>query len=223
MYCSSNPTLIDRHRIGAAVSPRPYQLGRREAGSVASRDRIVAAARRVLAAEGYAAFTIENVAREADVARMTVYHRFGSKPGLLEALFDSLASHRGAPQLVEAIQDPDPLAGLATFVRLIGAFWESDRPIVRRLQGLAAIDPDFERVWRVRENLRRQGLEQLARRISELRGQPPAGALGRAVDLLYAVVSYHTFDDAAGPDRPLSVVTPDVVRLAMAALDSPGS
>ncbi len=70
----------------------------------------------------------------------------------------------------------------------------------------------------MREDLRRGGLEHLARRITGVRGRPPAAGLERAVDLLYAIVSFHTFDDAAGPDRPLSAVAPDVIRLARAAL-----
>jgi AcrR family transcriptional regulator len=201
------------------VSPRAYQLGKREAGTVASEERIVAAARRLLAADGYPGFTVDNVAREADVARMTVYHRFGSKPGLLEAVFDSLASHRGAPRLVEAIQAPDPLAGLASFIRLLGAFWNADRLIVRRLQGLTAIDPDFEQIWHAREDLRRQGLERLAKRIAALRGRPAGARLKRSVDILYALVSFATFDAAAGPDRPLTAVAPDLIRLARTALE----
>ncbi|HEY8812726.1 MAG TPA: TetR/AcrR family transcriptional regulator [Candidatus Dormibacteraeota bacterium] len=201
------------------MSPRAYQLGKREAGTAASEERIVAAARRLLAADGYPGFTVDNVAREADVARMTVYHRFGSKPGLLEAVFDSLASHRGAPQLVEAIRAADPLAGLAAFVRLLGGFWNADRQIVKRLQGLTAIDPDFEQIWRAREDLRRQGLEQLARRIAAVRGRPAGARLKRSVDLLYALVSFETFDAAAGPHQPLSAVAPDLIRLARTALD----
>jgi hypothetical protein len=67
-------------------------------------------------------------------------------------------------------------------------------------------------------DLRRGGLEHLARRITGVRGRPPAAGLERAVDLLYAIDSFHTFDDAAGPDRPLSAVAPDVIRLARAAL-----
>jgi AcrR family transcriptional regulator len=41
--------------------------------------------------DGYARFSIEAMALQADVARMMVYHQFGSKIGLLEALCDTLA------------------------------------------------------------------------------------------------------------------------------------
>src|SRR5712691_10076273 len=70
-----------------SMSPRPYQLGQRKAASEQTRARILAAVRALLMApDGYSRFSIETVARQADVARMTVYHQFGSKLGLLEGL-----------------------------------------------------------------------------------------------------------------------------------------
>jgi AcrR family transcriptional regulator len=201
------------------MSPRPYRLGQRQAAAAQTRARIVSAARELLTApEGLSGFTVEAVARQAGVARMTVYYQFGSKLGLLEALFDTLASHRGASQLVAAIGAPDPLAGLARFITLIGGFWAADRLLVYRLQGLAALDPDFGRVWSVREGLRREGLAALARRLSDAYGWPSSAALSKAVDVLFALVSFETFNALAGPDRSLDEVAPLVLHLATAGL-----
>jgi AcrR family transcriptional regulator len=201
------------------VCPRPYQLGRRQAAAEETRARIIAAARELLTAQGgLAGFTVDAVAREAGVARMTVYYQFGSRTGLLEALFDSLASHRGAGQLVTAMHRPDPLEGLAEFIESLGRFWNSDRPLVRRLQGLAAIDPDFGQVWQAREALRRQGLQALAERIAQTHGHPGPGAIDEAVDVLYALVAFETFDSIAGTARPYGQVAPVIYRLALAAL-----
>ena len=200
------------------MAPRSYRLGRRQAAKE-TRARIIAAARELLTAEGgLAGFTVEAVARDAGVARMTVYYQFGSRTGLLEALFDSLASHRGAGQLVAAIQRPDPLEGLAEFIESLGRFWNSDRPLVRRLQGLAAIDPEFEQVWQAREALRRQGLQALAERIAQTHGHPGPGAIDEAVDVLYALVAFETFDSIAGPARSYEQVGPEIYRLALTAL-----
>lgn len=83
--------------------PRPYRLGQRQAATEQTRARILAAARDLLMShDGYARFSIEAVARQADVARMTVYHQFGSKIGLLEALCDSLAASGGMEHLATA-------------------------------------------------------------------------------------------------------------------------
>src|SRR5437588_67268 len=70
------------------MSPRPYRLGQRQVAADETRSRIVKAAREQLEKE--ASFSLDAVARRADVARMTVYYQFGSRRGLLEALFDDL-------------------------------------------------------------------------------------------------------------------------------------
>src|SRR2546422_6186455 len=73
------------------MTPRPYRLGRRQAAVDQTRARILKAARALLVARGNTDFSIEAVARRARVTRATVYQRFGSRPNLLEALFDDLA------------------------------------------------------------------------------------------------------------------------------------
>ena len=81
------------------MSPRPYRLGQRQIATEQTRARILAAARELLlTSDTFTGFSIDAVARQADVARMTVYHQFGSKIGLLEALSDSLAAHGGMEQ-----------------------------------------------------------------------------------------------------------------------------
>ena len=73
------------------MSPRPYNLGRRQESAEQTRMRIVEAARELLmASDGFSGFTMEAVARQAGVARMTVYYQFESKVGLLEAVSDDL-------------------------------------------------------------------------------------------------------------------------------------
>ncbi|HEX6553355.1 MAG TPA: TetR family transcriptional regulator [Ktedonobacteraceae bacterium] len=59
------------------MSPRPYQLGQRQAESCQTRSRVLHAARALLMeSTSFSSFSIEAVARRADVARMTIYHQF---------------------------------------------------------------------------------------------------------------------------------------------------
>lgn len=68
------------------MSPRSYQLGQRQVLTEQTRERILTATRKLLmTSNGSSGFSIEAV------ASLTVYHQFGSKIGLLEALCDSLA------------------------------------------------------------------------------------------------------------------------------------
>jgi AcrR family transcriptional regulator len=96
---------------------------------------IAQAARELLMeSTSFSGFSIEAVARRADVTRMTIYHQFGSKIGLLEALCDSLAVTGEMEQLASAFRQPDPWEGLDEYIRIFGHFREADRPVTRRLE-----------------------------------------------------------------------------------------
>lgn len=200
------------------MSPRPYQLGRRQEASDETRDKVLAAARALLVApDGYARFTIDAVARQAGVARMTVYHRFQSKPGLLEALCDTLAMQGGIAQLAEAFQLPDAQAALARFLAVLGNFYGTDRLLMRRLHGLSALDPDFAQVLDIRNERRREGLRVLVRRLHPRR-QPPW--IEAKVGLLNALTAFVVYDGLAGEHGDPAAVAPLLLRLAQAALDA---
>src|SRR2546423_1500399 len=200
--------------------PRPYQLGQRQVTIDESRTRMVAAAKAVLATSGR--LTVDDVAREADVARATVYYQFGSKRGLLEALFDSLAATGGLADLPAAFQQPRALDALDAFIAAFTKFWTADRDVMRRLRGLAAIDAELGKVLDDRNNLRRQGLRVLVERLVAERGGPGPRNVGDGVDTLQALTS---FEPAGG--RPTAFLTdvPDVAaveRLAARTIDTFG-
>lgn len=201
------------------MSPRCYRLGRRQAAAERTRSRVLAAARALLTARGgIAGFTIDAVARKAGVARMTVYYQFGSKVGLLEALCDSVAASGGVTQLGDVFCRPDPLDALDAFIAVFGHFWAADRLVIRRLQGLATLDPDFAQVVGGRQGWRRGGLRTLVGRLREAYGRPDAAAVEETTDVLHALTSFETFDTLAGPSRSPEDVVPLVCRLARAAL-----
>lgn len=202
------------------MSPRPYRLGQRQAATEQTRARIIAAARELLmASDGIAGFSIDAVARQADVARMTVYHQFGSKTGLLEALCDSLATSGGIEQLASAFSKTEPLDALDEYISIFGHFWQADRLITRRLRGLAALDADFEQVIRARDERRRYGLRVIIQRRIEQCGQPEPAAFDEMVNILYTLISFECFDTLAGPTRNAEEVVPVLQRLARSALE----
>src|SRR5260370_35541124 len=126
------------------MSPRPYQLGQRQAAIEKTRARIISAARELLMENsGYARFSIDAVARQDDVARMTVYHQFGSKIGLLEALCDSRAASGGMQQMATAFSQSEPRDALKEYLLGLGHFWNVERLVMRSPRGLAALGPRF--------------------------------------------------------------------------------
>ena len=152
------------------MSPRPYNLGKRQAQISEGRRQILDAARGLLAeARSYGDFTVDAVARGAGVARATVYYQFGSKPGLLEAVCDDLAEAGGLSDLADAFMESDAKAAWRRFVAAFGRFWDADRPVMRRLRALAQLDPEVAGVIAARDQRRRQGIEVLVRRCSASR------------------------------------------------------
>jgi AcrR family transcriptional regulator len=205
------------------MSPRPYRLGQRQAAVEQTRARILAAARELLTASGgIAGFTVEAVARQAGVARMTVYYQFGSKVGVLEALCDALAARGQIERLGAVFAQPEPWEALAELIAVFGGFWESDRLVLRRLRALAALDPDIEQVIRARDERRREGLRILVQRLAERQGHPAPKAREEAVAVLHVLTSFETFDSLAGPGRSAEEVVPLVRRLARGALGLKG-
>lgn len=191
---------------------RRYTLGRRQAAVDETRGRILRAARRLLLAKRGADFSLDAVARRARVTRLTVYHQFGSRRGLLEALFDDMAAKGGLLEaLPNAFRQADPEEALARFVATFGHFWAEGRPIVRRLQALAVLDPELGKAIAGRNEWRRQGLRVIVGRLGR------GASSDQAVDVLFTLTSFHTFDTLAGQRSPEAVV-PVVLRLARAAV-----
>jgi AcrR family transcriptional regulator len=82
----------------ATRTPPPVRRGRTRAVDVEA--VLLDAAHRLLESDGVEALTVRRVATEAGVAPMGIYHRFGGKDGLAEALFVD-----GNRLLAEALRD----------------------------------------------------------------------------------------------------------------------
>ena len=195
------------------MSPRPYRLGQRQVTADETRSRILNAAREQLEKE--ATFSIDAVARRADVARMTVYYQFGSRRGLLEALFDDLAARGGIPQLPSAFQEQDPMVALDRLIEIFAHFWSSARVVHRRLRAIAVLDPELLQALLDRNELRRRGLLVILSRTPAIAGNQPIDDL---VNLLFVLSSFESFDMLAGSDRTPDEVVPTVKQAAAAIL-----
>jgi AcrR family transcriptional regulator len=204
------------------MTPRAYKLGQRQLAADQTRRRIVAGARELLADEsGPADFTVEAVARQAGVARMTVYYQFHSKRGLLEALFDDLANRGLMPHLQPIFHEPDAKRALDGLIAAFGAFWASDRIVLRRARALAALDAEIAASVRARDELRRGHLRKILGRLHEQKGPAPATAFPSTVDVLHMLTSFETFDALLGSERSLEDTTRIVGQLAAAVLEPP--
>ncbi|HEY1360558.1 MAG TPA: helix-turn-helix domain-containing protein [Solirubrobacteraceae bacterium] len=69
------------------------------------REQLLEAALRVVGRDGFAALTMEGVAREADLAKTVVYDTFGNREGLLTALLER-EQERALATLAAAMPEP---------------------------------------------------------------------------------------------------------------------
>ena len=181
------------------LARRRYHSPLREAAASATRDRVLDAAVALLGdIEAVSAFTLDAVARAAGVTRLTVYNQFGSRPALIEAVFDRIAGLGGLAGLEDAMADPDPDRALAEVVRIFCDFWGS-HPSVPRLNDTALLDPEIERSVKVRHERRHSLLGTIVDRAAPTASSPEKRD---TVDLLFLLTSPQSFRSlATGRDR----------------------
>ena len=176
---------------------RQYDLGKRKEASNRTRELVLEAARSLLESGGGRDLTMEALAKASGVTRQTIHNLFGTKTAILEALFDRIALDAGMMRMPEVMTKPDGESMLAGMVSVFTGFWKKDRLLLKRIHGIAAIDPEFGRAVEAR-NRRRYGI---AMRVVErlYAGSPAAdpGEKTRKVACLVALTSFEFFDAVA--------------------------
>jgi len=169
---------------------RAYVSAVRAAAAAEKRRDVIDAAARFLREEkSLATFSLDAIARKAGVTRLTVYNQFGSRRGLLEAVFDDIARRGRLARISDAINNPDPWLGLDTLVEIFCAFWSSD-PALGRLQDAEAIDHEFAQAVLDRNERRRPTIHAFLQRIPH---QLPPEIERDSVDLIFCLTSYATY------------------------------
>src|SRR5260370_35278451 len=75
-----------KRRAGGKMGTRPYTSSVRAAAAAKKRDRVIEAAAGSLREDAsIASFSLEAVAKAAGGTRLTVYHQFGSRRGVVPA------------------------------------------------------------------------------------------------------------------------------------------
>jgi AcrR family transcriptional regulator len=85
--------------------------GRRAALSAETAERLLGSARRAFARDGYAAASMDALCAEAGLTRGALYHHFGGKDGLLEAVVRQIDAEIGARLDAEFDATADPWDG----------------------------------------------------------------------------------------------------------------
>lgn len=178
----------------SAPCKRPYSLGKRLELSDRRRTRILAAARAQLESNGFLSLTLDALARESGVTRQTIHNLFGTKAGLLEALFDRLALDGGMHRMGGVMQRSDSESLLEDFVQVFTDFWSKDRLFLRRIHGIAAIDPEFGAAVEARNRRRQTAAARIVDRLAGRKEANQAADKIRRIAVLYALTSFEFFD-----------------------------
>jgi AcrR family transcriptional regulator len=202
---------------------RNYQQKIRRVGSDLARGLVLHTALTVLSRPaGFASFSMEAIAREAGVARMTVFNLFGSRQGLLRAVCDEIAQREALSDATELLNDPDVRQALLRYVAAFVQFYTAHRQVLKALRGFAAFDEDFAAVVRERDDKRLAGLAYLVRRWHVLSAsQARSRNVAALVATLRAMLAFEVFEllSQSGED---GVWIARQMALALAAvLDTP--
>ena len=156
--------------------------------------------------------TMDALARESGVTRQTVHNLFGTKSGVLEALFDQLALDAGLERMPTVMQQRDADSMLSGFVEVFTDFWAKDRLLIRRIHGFAAIDPEFGAAVEARNRRRHMAATRIVQRIASDRSTEDK------IAALWALTSFEFFDAVAESCRDTKQAAGIVLALARKAL-----
>jgi AcrR family transcriptional regulator len=173
------------------MKKRAYVSSVRSAAAAEKRERVIEAAAKLLREDAsIARFSLDTVAKAAGVTRLTVYNQFGSRRGLLEAVFDDIARQGGLHEIADAMAIPDPLKALDRVVEIFCGFWAGDAAI-GRLHEAMATDPEFAEALLERNERRRKLVGMLVGRVAAQTASRRARE--DAVDMIFALTSYPMF------------------------------
>ena len=122
------------------MATRPYEQRVRAEEAARTRMRIIEAVFDRLREAPAEPVAIDRVARQAGVARSTIYATFGTRAGLFDAVGRELAARSGYERLVDAKHQPDARDQLRAGLQAACEMFTANRDIYRALRSMAQLD-----------------------------------------------------------------------------------
>jgi AcrR family transcriptional regulator len=197
------------------MSANAYRARRNSGRSEATRERIKAAVRELLAEGTFHTSTVEEVADRAGVSRATLYQHFRSRIDLVDAICETFDANPALLELRQIVELPDADAALDKTIASSILFWSTEDPILRQLYGVAAIDPAAKNLVDRQRADRRSELERLAHNLKRGNRLRPGTTARHAVTLLLVLTSYDTFRElreAGLSDHQATALIQDAAR-----------
>jgi AcrR family transcriptional regulator len=174
------------------MATRPYTAARRRK-SPESANRVLEAAERLIRDDAFHTATMDELAAAAGVSRATVFNRFGSKLGVLQALFERAMEGPQMDAIREALEIEDPVAALEGLIAASCAIWDREGYIHQQLQAIVVLEPDASALIDEQKHEQRADLQTLVRRLSKAGRLRPGIGETRALATLHTLTSLETF------------------------------
>jgi AcrR family transcriptional regulator len=174
------------------MATRPYTTASRRE-SAATVDRVLEAAEGLIKEGAFHTATMDELAAAAGVSRATVFNRFGSKLGVLEALFTRGMDGPEMAAIQEALALDDPVAALEAVIGPSCEIWETYAHIHLQLQAVGVLEPDAAALVDRQREEQRVGLERLTRRLAKAGNLRPGLGEARATATLHMLTSLESF------------------------------
>src|SRR5215467_6577107 len=181
--------------MGVRVKPRrSYDSPRRREQAAETRRKILDAAEQLFAAQGYAVTAMPAIAARAGVALKTVYLAFGTKAGVLHALWDVRLGGddqpipiTGRPWYRQLLAAEDPHLLVRAAARQSRVTKEHAGDVLCIIRQAAVTEPALADLWDRIETEFRAVLAGLAERLAALGSLTPGVDVTRATDLLWTL------------------------------------
>jgi AcrR family transcriptional regulator len=188
---------MTRVKKRSARAKRTYRSPHRQRGAEATRQSLIASARRLFAQHGYSATTIEEIARAAKVSTPTFYATFGSKPVLLLALLDAMETEADVPRLEADLSAAgDPRRHIRSFVAFGVRLYARATDVLETIRAAGMAEKDLGALWREGEHRRRLAQRRLVKTWGQRGLLKPGLDARKATDIFWALTgpdSYRLF------------------------------
>jgi len=180
---------------------RSYDAGRRRRQAQLTRQRILDVAQRLFVERGYAAVSITDIAREADVSAQSAYASFGNKRKLLLHLLrtrvtgdESPTGIHERPWFRDMLAEPDPRRLLRLHAHYTRRIAEQAGPMAIVLRQAAGSDPELAADYQQTRRRRYQEQSVITAELARRRTLRPELGASAAADILWTLSAPETYE-----------------------------
>jgi AcrR family transcriptional regulator len=174
------------------MATRSYAASRRR-GSPASVDRVLEASERLIREDTFHSATMDELAAAAGVSRATLFNRFGSKLGVLQALFIRCMESPEMQAIREALAVENPVEAFEALIDAGCAMWEAHGFIQEQLQAIVVLEPEASALVEKQRDEHRADLRDLTRRLARADRLRPGLREARVTATLHMLTSLESF------------------------------